>query len=190
MSEGGAVMGNQGSASNVTSHYDGFLFATIRVESGGLRLSVLSALARMNVDPWEEAARLTALPAPEAERALVSILDRVPDKQQTSAETGILAARLVALLPKADATAHAKASKGPGRHALRNRYWLALLFFAIAMWYLSAHQLATTTSAEDPTSVVNAIPPTQGSTTMPEPSAVNSPPDFGTVRSPTDRPPE
>ena len=49
-------MANQGSALNVTSRYDNFLFAPICDEPGGMRLSVLSTLARMNVDPWEEAA--------------------------------------------------------------------------------------------------------------------------------------
>jgi len=56
MSAGGPGMANQGSALNVTSRYDNFLFAPICDEPGGMRLSVLSTLARTNVDPWEEAA--------------------------------------------------------------------------------------------------------------------------------------
>jgi hypothetical protein len=36
--------------------FDDFLYAAIYTDKDGMPLSVLSALARMNVDPWEEAA--------------------------------------------------------------------------------------------------------------------------------------
>ena len=42
-----------------------------------MRLSVISALARTNVDPWEEAIRLAAMPKAIAEKTLLSILDLV-----------------------------------------------------------------------------------------------------------------
>src|ERR1022692_2350714 len=45
------MMANPRPDLNVTSAYDAFLFAPIVDESGVMRLSVLSALARMNVDP-------------------------------------------------------------------------------------------------------------------------------------------
>ncbi len=64
-----------------------------------MRLSVLSALARVNVDPWEEAARLATLSTPDAQKTLISILNLLADKRQSAAETEILSARLVALLP-------------------------------------------------------------------------------------------
>jgi hypothetical protein len=54
-------MGSRPSVSNLTSRYDEFLFAPICEEVVGMRLSVLSALARMNLDPWEEASRLAAM---------------------------------------------------------------------------------------------------------------------------------
>jgi hypothetical protein len=46
------------SAFGLTVRYNDFLFAPIGEQANGMQLSVLSALARMNVDPWEEAARL------------------------------------------------------------------------------------------------------------------------------------
>jgi hypothetical protein len=173
MSEGGSIMANQGSALNVTSRYENFLFAPICDEPGGMRLSVLSALARMNVDPWEEAARLATLPTPDAQKTLVSTLNLFPGKRQRSAETEILAANLIALLPKAGEATTAKAATIAGGRAQRNNYWLVWLCFAIAMSFLLPHQHATTTSAEDAGSTSNATPATEGSSAKPAPSDVN-----------------
>jgi hypothetical protein len=38
-----------------------FLYAPIGEEPNGIRLSVISALTRLGIDPWEEAARLAGL---------------------------------------------------------------------------------------------------------------------------------
>ena len=46
--------------SRLESQYDAFLFASV-CETGEMTLSVLSVLARQDVDPWQEAARLTQL---------------------------------------------------------------------------------------------------------------------------------
>ena len=166
-------MANQHSTTNVTSRYNDFLFAPICDEPGGGRLSVLSALARMNVDPWDEAARLTALPTADARKTLVSTLNLLPDKRQRPAETEILAARLVALLPKRDEAKVAKAAIMEG-HAQRAIFWLVWLFFAILMSFLSPHQPAPTVSAGDSASKSKAIPPKEDSGAMPAHSDVNS----------------
>ena len=65
-----------------------------------MRLSVLSALARIDVDPWEEATRFAAMPKAIAERTLVSTLDQVLGKSCHRSETEVIAARLVQLLPQ------------------------------------------------------------------------------------------
>ena len=70
-----------------------------------MRLSVLSALARMNVDPWEEATRLAAMPKAIAEKTLLSILDLVSGRSWKSPEATAIAARLVRLLPQASEAA-------------------------------------------------------------------------------------
>ena len=44
----------------VGSEFDDFLHARIVEDGNGLPLTVLSALARLNMDPWDEAARLAA----------------------------------------------------------------------------------------------------------------------------------
>ena len=42
--------------------FDDFLYAAIGSDKDEMPLSVLSALARLNIDPWEEAAELSELP--------------------------------------------------------------------------------------------------------------------------------
>jgi hypothetical protein len=37
--------------------FENFLFAPIGEDSNGMVLSVLSALARLDIDPWQEAAK-------------------------------------------------------------------------------------------------------------------------------------
>ena len=96
----GSIMDNRPSVSSFTSRYNHFLFAPICEEANGMRLSVLSALARMDVDPWEEATRLAAMPKAIAERTLVSTLDQVLGKSCHRSETEVIAARLVQLLPQ------------------------------------------------------------------------------------------
>ena len=65
-----------------------------------MRLSVISALARTNVDPWEEATRLAAMPRAIAAKTLLSILDLVSGRSWKSPEAAAIAARLVRLLPQ------------------------------------------------------------------------------------------
>ena len=95
----GSIMDNRLSVPSFTSRYNQFLYAPICEEANGMQLSVLSALARMDVDPWEEATCLAAMPKAIAVRTLASTLDRVLDKSRHRSETDVIAARLVQLLP-------------------------------------------------------------------------------------------
>jgi hypothetical protein len=132
--------------SNVTSTYDHFLFATICEEANGMRLSVVSALARMDVDPWEEAKRIAAMPKAIAERTLVSILDRVVGKNRSPSETKLIAARLVQLLPhRGEGVTIAPTESA--RVATQRTYWLVWLGVALAISFLSSRHQVTTTDA-------------------------------------------
>lgn len=123
-----------------------------------MRLSVVSAMARMNLDPWEEAARLAALPTSDAEENLVSTLNLLPCHPQKPSETEILASRLVALLPKAAKATTAKVATMAESHQPSMTYWLVWLCIAIAMSLLSARQQATTRSTGDSGTASNATP--------------------------------
>ena len=63
-------------------------------------LSVLSALARQDVDPWEEAAKLMQLPEEEAISELASLLGALPRSTLPSADRVATATHLLALLPR------------------------------------------------------------------------------------------
>jgi len=82
------------------SAYNDFLFGTVGQDAAGTEITVLSALSRLGVDPWQEAARLAALPRDAAAGALAATLARLPDGTWPEAEAAKIAARLVALLPE------------------------------------------------------------------------------------------
>jgi hypothetical protein len=139
--------------STLSASYDDFLFAPVCEDANGMRLSVLSALARMNVDPWEEAGRLASMPNAIAEKTLLSVLDRVSGRSWKSAEAAAVAARLVQLLPHSgeagtttaprDANFAAGAANGRGR---QTAYWWVLLALSVAMSFMVLHQENTTTA--------------------------------------------
>jgi hypothetical protein len=59
--------------------FDAFLFASVDPEGEGASLSVLSALARLDVDPWREAAELARMPREVANQRLTSLIAALPD---------------------------------------------------------------------------------------------------------------
>ena len=84
----------------INSEFNEFLFATVGEEKSGSELTVLSALTRLELDPWGEAARLSALPAETAARALAAAIALLPEGDWRISELGAIAARLVKRLPR------------------------------------------------------------------------------------------
>ena len=82
------------------SAYNGFLFGSLGQDAAGTEVTVLSALSRLGIDPWQEAARLAALPRDAAAEALAATILRLPDRTAPPSEAATIAARLVALLPE------------------------------------------------------------------------------------------
>jgi hypothetical protein len=83
------------------SEFDDFLFAPIAEESNGMMLSVISALARLDLDPWQEANNLAGLPGETATKRLASLLmAALPDGPSARRDPETIAARLTALLPR------------------------------------------------------------------------------------------
>ena len=70
-----------------------------------MTLSVISALTRLDIDPWQEAARLSALPKEKAIQALAPIIARLTGGQWTDADMSNIAVRLAELLPQHDGPA-------------------------------------------------------------------------------------
>jgi hypothetical protein len=138
--------------STLSARYDDFLFAPVCEDANGMRLSVLSALARMNVDPWEEAGRLATMPKSIAERTLLSVLDRVSGRSWKSPEAAAIAARLIRLLPhsgEAGATGaptDAKFAVGAANGRSRQTaYWWVLLAVSMALSFMLLRHQETTT---------------------------------------------
>jgi hypothetical protein len=75
-----------------------FLFSPIANDANGMHLTVLSALARSGVDPWDEAARLAALTREGATQKIVQMLAEIPNGPTPGDQTASMAARLVAQL--------------------------------------------------------------------------------------------
>ena len=86
--------------SQLGSEFDDFLFAPIGDDGNGMLLSVLSAFARLDIDPWHEASKLAQLPATTATERLTSLIAALPDGPSVAREPGTIAARLIALLPQ------------------------------------------------------------------------------------------
>jgi hypothetical protein len=98
------------SFSTLGSEFDDFLFAAIGEATNGMPLSVVSALARMDLDPWHEAASLAAMSVETATGKLTSLLAALPDPALKRLEPGITAARLIALLQRPDPDARSSAA--------------------------------------------------------------------------------
>lgn len=82
--------------------FDRFLYAPVSELSDGMPFSVLSALARQNLDPWEEAAKLAQLSRESAITRLSAVISTESGGLAPAAASAATAARLVALLPGAD----------------------------------------------------------------------------------------
>jgi len=80
--------------------FDPFLFAAIGEAPNGMLLSVQSAIARLDLDPWREAASLSSMPPPAATERLTWLLSSLPSSQLKTPATATVA-RLVGLLPRA-----------------------------------------------------------------------------------------
>ena len=143
-----------------------------------MRLSVLSALARMNVDPWEEATRLAAMPKAIAEKTLLSILDLVSGRSWKSPEAAAVAARLVRLLPEPGeaaanvGTGTANAATGTAKvSAQRTNFWWVWLGFWLVMSFMMPHHQATTPNAGPVQSESGA--PSHLKSALPEPPGLS-----------------
>lgn len=110
------------------SEFNDFLYAPIGEERNHMVLTVLSALARLGIDPWDEAARLAQLSREAATRRLTAIIAGLSDGQWGDANA--IAGRLVALLPTRRVAASAQHEPLRSRGLTPSRI-LALLFVAV-----------------------------------------------------------
>jgi len=97
--QSGITMMPGASVSFFRPEFDDFLYAAIGSDKDEMPLSVLSALARLNIDPWEEAAELSELPKSPAIQRLASLITQLQGGRWTQADSRTIAVRLIELLP-------------------------------------------------------------------------------------------
>ena len=133
------VMTRSASASIQRSEFDDFLCAPIGDETNGMVLSVISALARLDFDPWLEAASLARMPQQAAIERMTALISALPDTTPASREPQAVATRLIALLPRP------VASNAPKQAALRARNQATktrIIVFLILMAFLLSVQFS------------------------------------------------
>jgi hypothetical protein len=129
------------------SEFDDFLFAAVGDDANGMTVSVLSALARLGVDPRQEAANLAQLPGGPAIERLTLLLATLPGG--ISANPGTIATRLIPHLTRR--TGPGTASRETRPHASTTNKFptvarmtvISLLFVAYllgAQWIITSHQ--------------------------------------------------
>jgi hypothetical protein len=135
----------------INSEFNGFLFASIGEEESGTQLTVLSALSRLSLDPWGEAARLSGLPKESATTALAAMIARLPRGRWKPSDVRSIAARLVQLLPErvpASPSDRSADAAGKGKNVTAALWLVILILCAVFFGMRSLH----TESSPDPAS--------------------------------------
>jgi hypothetical protein len=127
-----------------SSRFDDFLFAVICEEADGSRLSVLSALARANVDPWDEAERLSSLSPAAAERSLTATL-AAAGNIWTASEQATIARSLVQLLPAQGEHAHPAPAQSGAPGLQLSMVWLLWWGIIVGATVFMPHKERATT---------------------------------------------
>ena len=115
--------------------FDRFLFTSLGDDANGLPVTLMTALARLGVDPWEEAAELAVLSPDSATRKLISRLSSLPSGLRAKVDTDF-AKRLVDLLhwaPRVSAPASARVLP-PAWAALPKPLRFALYLLSVLMF--------------------------------------------------------
>jgi hypothetical protein len=87
-------------APGIGREFDPFLFASIGEDRHGQLLSVISALARSDLDPWLEAVSLSRMSQGQATARLCGLIAALPDGPPSGRPVDAVAGELVALLPQ------------------------------------------------------------------------------------------
>ncbi|MCO6381410.1 hypothetical protein [Oceanicola sp. 502str15] len=80
--------------------FERFLYASVGEDRNGYIVTVLSALARLGLDPWNETADLVSLGRDGARARLGALLARFRDVPELASDHGRIARHLSQLLPE------------------------------------------------------------------------------------------
>ncbi len=118
-------------------------------------LTVVSALGRLDLDPWTEADRFAEMPRTAAAQMLAPMIAGMPEGLWAPAEAQVIATRLVNLLPRhKDAGAPDPAGAG-ARKPVPVALWLvfAVLLAAVLVSMATGHDLSSTRLQGSPAAI-------------------------------------
>jgi hypothetical protein len=154
--------GQEGPLSHIDLRFDHLLFAPLS-EDGETPLSVLSALARQNIDAWQEAARLNQLPKEAAINSFASTIWKTNSERWSPLDASIVAARLVDLLPSHHAYRGSSISTGSANSK-------------VMMWLVYGILLGSIAISSNQQSSENSQQPNGDQNTVVQQEAVSQPP--------------
>lgn len=139
-----------------------FLQSKLWEEKNETRLTVLSALARLDIDPWLEAAELAALPKVGAEKRLADRLGKLPGAPSAPLDVDTFCGRSVSLLPQPQE--RAKGVSGPSTGTRAQLFGLASAYVLVGAWiavvYMhNAAAPAAPKTGEAVASTIHQMPP-------------------------------
>jgi hypothetical protein len=160
---------------NLASEFDDFLFAPIREDKNGTLLSVVSALARLDVDPWDEAAKLAEMSGEAATQRLSALLASLPTEPASDPDRRTIAARLVALLPRRMVVAGSEPKNAPRAEVLAKSpaamyaiyYLIFMLFILLSQWLMGSRQAPVPIGEASTPSSATAAAPTPPRSSVP-----------------------
>jgi hypothetical protein len=135
-------MARSASAAIERSQFDDFLFASIGQERNGMWLSVVSALARLDIDPWAEVASLATMSTEAAIERMRLLIASLPEQSSLSSDPEAIATRLIALLPPRHYISKPTSIRNaPGRTVVVTINWRVLAFFILVGFMLGVQIL-------------------------------------------------
>jgi hypothetical protein len=163
----GAAMTGPTSVSQFRSEFDPFLYASVQERSDGPLLSVLSALARLDVDPWQEAEKLSQMSRDKAVWRMAALIETLPNDAAAHLNSKAIATRLIALLPRQIAiSVRTSESTLPSRNfanmrAIMTIIILNVLFMAVSFGaqYLIGNRTPSTLSNQAHTPAISTLKP-------------------------------
>ncbi len=119
--------------------FDRFLHASVGEDRNGYVVTVLSTLARLGLDPWEETAELVTLGRDDARARLEALLARFRDVPALASDHGRVARDLSQLLPDGRTSGTLKrtaSTAAGGRPGKSGAIWtvLAIIFVLFQMF--------------------------------------------------------
>jgi len=143
--------------------FNDFLYAPIGADRNEMPLSVLSALTRLNLDPWKEAAELSELPQASAAQRLASLIARLPGGRWALVDAATIAQNLVELLPHPGNSRTPPARGVPGLRQLSGPTFAKMLVLAA----LAATALILAAGREPPQGDQGELPASSTSSSRP-----------------------